>query len=92
MKMEKNYWKEAVDKETKKAKIDYKPRENCIPEKVRKGKVYDIYGYQEITCVVIFDVKMDFTQKAILLDNGSTTEAPVDLNYSSVVSRDSVQL
>ena len=26
------YWKDAIDKETKKAKIDYKPIEECTPE------------------------------------------------------------
>jgi hypothetical protein len=37
-------------------------------------------------------VKMDFTRKARFVANGSTTEAPVALCYSSVVSRDSVRL
>ena len=35
---------------------------------------------------------MDFTWKAIFVANVSKTEAPVALTYSSVVSRDSVQL
>ena len=35
---------------------------------------------------------MDFTRKARFVANGSTTEAPVALCYSSVVSRDSVRL
>ena len=51
-----------------------------------------MHGYQEIKCHFIFDVKMDFTRKARFVANGIKTEAPVALTYSSVVSRDSVQL
>ena len=49
-------------------------------------------GFQEITCHLIFDVKMDFTRKARFVANGSKTEAPLSITYSSVVSRDSVRL
>ena len=59
---------------------------------MRKGKVDDMYGYQEITCHVIFDTKMDFTWKAIYVDNVSKTEAQVALTQSTVVSWDSVRL
>ena len=51
-----------------------------------------MHGYQEITCYVISDLKMDFTWKEIFVANGSKTESPVALTYSIVVSRDSVQL
>ena len=51
-----------------------------------------MHGYQEITCHIIIDVNMDFIWKVIFVANGSKTEAPVSLTYSSVVSRDSVQL
>ena len=51
-----------------------------------------MHGYQEIICHVIFDMRMDFTLKARFSANGSKTDAPVALTYSSVVSRDSVQL
>ena len=51
-----------------------------------------MHGYQKITCHVIFDVKMDFTWKSRFVSNGSKTEAPVALTYSSVVSRDIVRL
>ena len=44
------YCKGEIDKEMKKAKIAYKPREDSTPEKVRKGNVDDMHGYQEITC------------------------------------------
>ena len=45
-----------------------------------------------ITCIVVFDVKMDFTRKCRFVAGGHTTEAPASLTYSSVVSRDSVRI
>ena len=62
------------------------------PKEVRKGKVDALKGVQEIRCHVIFDVKMDFTRKARFVADGSRTETPVSVCYSSVVSRDSVRL
>ena len=47
---------------------------------------------QEIKCPLIFDVKMDFTRKEKFVSGGHTTEAPLAITYSSVVSRDSVWL
>ena len=49
-------------------------------------------GYQEISCHLVFDVKMDFTRKARFVANGSQTEAPISITYSSVVSSYSVRL
>ncbi len=43
-------------------------------------------------CHIVFNVKMDFTRKACFVANGSTTETPVALCYSSVVSRDSIRI
>ena len=63
----------------KKDNISCKTREEYTPEEVRKGEVDGIHGYQEITCHVIFDVKMDFTHKSRSVTNGSNTEAPVAL-------------
>ena len=59
---------------------------------MQKGNVDEIHGYQEITFHVIFDVKMDFTQKAGFVTNGSNNEAQVEPTYSRIVSRDSVQI
>ena len=86
------FWQDAMDKEMKKAKVAYKPKEGVTPEEIRKGKVDDMRGYQEIKCNIIFDVKMDFTRKARYVAGGHMTEAPVAITYSSVVSRDSVRL
>ena len=68
------------------------PREDFTPEEVQKEELDYMHGYQEITCHVIFEVNMDFTQRAIFLSNVSKTEAPVALTYSSVVSRYIIQL
>ena len=76
----------------KKAKIAYKSLEYCTPEEVQKGKVDDMYGYQDITCNVIFDLKMNITLNYRFVDNGNKNEAPVALTNSSVISRDSIRL
>jgi hypothetical protein len=49
-------------------------------------------GYQEIDCHIIFDIKMDLTRKARFVAGGHTTETPMSITYSSVVSRDSVRI
>jgi hypothetical protein len=41
---------------------------------------------------MVFDIKMDLTQKARLVANGNETNPPKELVYSSVVSRDSVKI
>ena len=85
-------WETAINKEMKKAKVAYNEVDDCTPDDVRHGKVPELTGFQEISCHLIFDVKMDFTRKARFVANGSTTDAPVALCYSSVVSRDSVRI
>jgi hypothetical protein len=60
-------------------------------DEARSGKV--LIGYQEIKCHMIFDIKMEgLTRKARFVAGGHTTETPVSLTYSSVVSRDSVRI
>lgn len=52
-----------------------------------------LVGYQQISCHMIFDIKMEnFTRKARFVAGGHTTSAPDSLTYSSVVSRDSVRI
>ena len=50
-------------------------------------------NYSEVKCHMIFDVKMgkNFRRKARIVAGGYTTDVPAVLNYSSVVSRDSVR-
>jgi hypothetical protein len=49
-------------------------------------------GFQEIGCHIVFDIKMGFTRKARFYAGGHTTDTPVVMTYSSLVSRDSVQI
>jgi hypothetical protein len=47
-------------------------------------------GYKWIPIHMVFDVKMDFTQKARLVAGGHRTDPPTNLNYSSFVLCNSV--
>ena len=76
----------------KKAQVAYQEVEGCTPEEVKANQVPHMKGFQEITCHLVFDVKMDFTRKARYVADGSKTDTPVGICYSSVVSRDSVRL
>ena len=49
-------------------------------------------GYKWIPCHMVFDVKMDFTQKACFVAGGHMTDPLASITYSSVVSRDSVRI
>jgi len=49
-------------------------------------------GSQWIPFHMIFDVKCDFTRKARFVAGGHWTDAPAQLTYSSVVTRDSVRI
>jgi hypothetical protein len=65
--------------------------ESMTPEQLRQNKSAYV-GFQEITCHMIFDIKMDLTRKARFVAGGHLTEPPASITYSSVVSRDSVRL
>lgn len=86
-----NRWRDAIDKEMKKAKVAYSPTEYTA-EQAYKGKAEKLDGFQNIECHIIFDVKIDFSRKARFVAGGHMTEAPASLTYSSVVSRDSVKI
>ena len=47
-------------------------------------------GYNEILCHLVFNVKLDMTQKARYVAGGHLTNVPANMTYSSVVSRDTV--
>jgi hypothetical protein len=49
-------------------------------------------GFREIGCHIVFDIKMDFMRKARFCAGGHTTDTPMVMTYSSVASRDSVQI
>ena len=51
-------------------------------------------GIQKIQCYLIYDVKLgeNFHHKARYCANGSTTDTPSSLTYSSIVACNSVQI
>ena len=51
-------------------------------------------GHTQITCHMIFDVKLgeNFRRKARFVGDGHKVDSPPSMNYSSVVSRDSVRI
>lgn len=87
-----DFWEKAINKEMSKAQVAYEEVGDYTPEDVRTNKVPELHGYQEIDCHIVFDVKMDFTRKARYVAGGHTTDTPVGLCYSSVVSRESVRI
>jgi hypothetical protein len=77
-------WQDAFHKEMKNVRIAFKilSGEEAVPP-----------TYQQITCHVIFDVKMeDFRRKAHFVAGGHTTDMPHAMTYASVVSRESVRI
>ena len=85
-----DFWRKALEKEQRKVRVAWEVRDDLDIHKVRSGK--ELIGYTEITCHMVFDVKMDFTRKARFVAGGHLTDAPETVTYSSVVSRDSVRI
>ena len=93
------YWRDAIKKEMKRVSVAYHPyhheKDGEVSVKTVKGNRNKyLIGYKQITCHLVFDIKLDgsFTRKARFVANGSRTEAPKSLTYSSVVSRDSIRI
>jgi hypothetical protein len=86
------HWENALKKEMEKVSVTYRPKEDVTPDDVRKGRVKDMIGFQEIKCHIVFNVKMDFTRKACFVAGGHMTQPATRITYSSIVSRDSVQI
>ena len=78
-------WQDAIRKEMDNVRIAF---ELC------DGNPKELIGYQEITCHMIFDIKLgeNFRRKARYVADGHKTEVPASVTYSSVVSRDSVRI
>jgi hypothetical protein len=85
-------WRKAVNKEMAKVKIAGKTHDGFTPQQAREGEVPDLFGFEEIGCHIVFDVKMDFTRKVCFVAGGHTITAPSSMTCSSVISRDSIQL
>ena len=79
-------WWEAICKEMKNVRPAFEVWDKGISELPP--------GYQEISCHMIFDVKMgeNFRRKARFVADGHKTKTPAASCYSSVVSRDSVRI
>lgn len=77
------FWQDAIKKEMKNARIAFAllPRGDKPP-----------VGYKEITCHLVFDLKLDMTRKARYVAGGHLTNVPASMTYSSVVSRDTVRI
>ena len=64
------------------------------PKTFHRDRRKILTGYQEITCHLAFDIKLDgnFTHKARFVGGGYKTKAPESLLYSSVVFQDSIRI
>ena len=49
-------------------------------------------GFKEISCHLIFDVKLSLERKARYVAGGHLNKVPPAMTYASVVSRDSVRI
>ena len=67
---------------------------NRIAFETSKGDVKDLVGYKEITGHLIYDVKLaeNFRRKNRFVANGHLIDSPSFITYSTVVSRDSIQI
>ena len=73
------YWEKAMSKDMNKAKVSYEEVVGCTPQYSQIGNGSYLTGYQEISCHLIFYVNMNFTIKARLVADVSTSETPVAL-------------
>lgn len=85
-------WEQAIKMEMGNVRFANKAHEEHTPEEIRSGKALEMMGYQEITCHLVFNIKMDITQKAHFVAHWSRTEAPQSMTYSSMVAQGSVRL
>ena len=76
-------WQTAIEKEWKNSRVAFKLLERGQPPPV---------GFKEITCHLIFDLKLDMTRKARYVAGGHLTDVPTHMTYSSVVGRETVRI
>ena len=88
-----DFWRRAIEKELRKIMVAFEFSPQWTLQQVRDGLARgDFVGFQEISCHMVLDVKMDLTRKARFVAGGHTTETPDVGIYSSVVSRDSIRI
>ena len=76
-------WQDAIKLEMKNSRVAFK-----LCEKGEKAPV----GYTQITCHLVFDLKLNMTRKDCYVASGHLTDVPTYMTYSSVVSRDTVRI
>ncbi len=79
----KTLWMDALCKEMEAVRIAFE---------VQDASITHIPGYKKIPGHVVWDVKMDFTQKARYVAGGHHIDPPKSITYSSVISHESVQI
>jgi hypothetical protein len=58
------FWIDVIRNEMEKVKVAFEFCEDWTPKQIRQGLARkDFVGYQEITCHMVFDSKMDLTRK-----------------------------
>ena len=77
------YWQNAIDKEMSNVKVAF--------EILGEGEKAPV-GWTQSSGHLVFDVKMDFTQKARWVKDGHKTADPEQSTYAGVVSRESVRI
>ncbi len=85
-------WQDALAKEMKRVKVAFVKDEKYMPKDARNNDAPEYRSFKEISCHMVFDIKMNFDRKCRFVANGSTTEALEAITYSSVVDRDSVRI
>ena len=78
-------WQDAIAKEMSNVKVAFDIHEKGNDASVSQRRTY-------IECYLIFDVKMDMTQKARFVANGTKTADLVNSTWAGVVSRKSVRI
>ena len=76
-------WQDGIEKEMKNSHIAFE---------VLDKNAYVTVSYTEITCRLIFGIKMDITQKARYIAGGHLTDPPSSMNYASVVGLETVRI
>jgi hypothetical protein len=71
-----NLWRHAIEREMKNVRPAFEQWDEGTIDDARTGK--RLVGYQEISCHMIFDIKMDFTRKARYVAGGNMTEPPAE--------------
>ena len=86
-----DYWFKVIRHELEKLQVALEIDDKIDPQAIRLGAACSEYvGYKEIRCHWVFDIKMDLTRRAHFVARGHTTDTPMSMTYSSVVSQDSI--